>query len=54
MNKKALIPIDIIAGLIILTAGILVFASYTNLGLLLVAIGTIIEAIKIVLLQGIK
>jgi len=54
MNKKALIPIDVIAGLVILAAGILVFASYTNLGLLLVAIGTIIEAIKIVLLQGIK
>lgn len=53
-NKKSLMPIDLIAGLIIFAAGILVCISYVNLGLLLVAIGTVIEAIKIVLSQGAK
>lgn len=54
VNKKGVAAIDIIAGLIMLAAGILVFMSYVNLGLLLTAIGTIIEAIKIVLSQGAK
>ena len=54
MNNKVQNPIDILAGLVVIFAGILIITSYVNLGLLLVGLGALIEAIKIVLIQSAK
>ena len=47
-------PIDLIAGFILILAGIVTIGSYVNLGLLIVGVGVLIEAIKIVIQQGLK
>jgi len=54
MEKKAQLSIDIIAGLIIFVAGLMIMFQYVNLGLLLIGLGTLVEAIKIVVSQGLK
>lgn len=54
MNKKGMAfnPIDIIAGLIIIFAGICTFFGLVNLGVVLGGIGFLIEAIKILFQTG--
>lgn len=53
MNKKAMFSIiDLIAGAIIIAGGVLVLINYVNVGLLLAGLGTVFEAVKIVLQQG--
>lgn len=54
IEKKAQLSIDIIAGIIIFFAGLMIMLQYVNLGLLLVGLGTLIETIKIVAFQGLK
>jgi len=46
--------IDIIAGFILILAGIVTTASYVDLGLVMVGIGVLIEAIKIMMQQDLK
>jgi len=46
--------INIIAGLIIISGGALVIFNYINLGLLMAGLGTVIEAIKLVMQSGIR
>lgn len=54
-NKKAQADIiNLLAGIIIIAGGIAVVFNYVNLGLLLGGLGALIEAIKIVLSQGVK
>ena len=55
MNKKASINIiDLILGLFIVAGGISIIFSYVNLGLFLAALGTVLEAFKILISQGLK
>jgi len=54
MNKKGQAFINVLGGLLILAGGILVIFDYVNLGLLLALLGSLIEAIKIILSQGVK
>jgi len=46
--------INLIAGIIIMAGGVAVIFNYINLGLLLGGLGALIEAIKIVMNQGLK
>lgn len=55
MDKKAafvLNPIDVIAGIILVLAGIATIVGSINLGSVLAGIGLLIEAIKILIQQG--
>ena len=54
MNKKAMVvsPIDIIAGAILILAGVFTIFGNINLGAVLGGIGLLIEAVKIMLQQG--
>lgn len=54
MNKKGAYGtgIDIIAGIVLIIAGIITANGQANLGAVLAGIGLLIEAIKIMLLQG--
>ena len=57
MDKKGINPInilDLILGLCIVAGGISIIFNYVNLGLLLAALGTLFEALKIVIVQGPK
>jgi len=56
MNKKSLTfnPIDVISGLIIVAGGILIIFSNVNIGILLTIVGSLFEALKIVLSQGLR
>ena len=47
-------PIDIIAGLITIGAGVLIIFGYVNLAVLIGGIGFLIEGIKIAIQQGPK
>lgn len=44
---------DIIAGLLIISGGVFVVFSYVNLGLFIALIGSLLEAIKILIKQGV-
>lgn len=46
-------PIDVIAGVVLVLAGIATIAGSVNLGSVLAGIGLLIEAIKILMQQGI-
>ncbi|HIG93243.1 TPA: hypothetical protein HA242_00195 [Candidatus Woesearchaeota archaeon] len=54
MDKKGLTinPIDIIAGLILVVSGIVTATGNVNLGSVLAGIGLLIEAIKMMMQQG--
>ncbi len=55
MDKKGVIgslPIDIIAGALLVIAGIVTIVGNVNLGTVLAGIGLLIEAVKIMLKQG--
>lgn len=54
MDKKGALfnPIDIIAGVVIIIAGICTLFGLVNLGVVLGTIGFLIEAIKILLHSG--
>ena len=55
MDKKASVNIiDLILGLFIVAGGISIIFSYVNLGLFLAALGTVLEAFKILISQGLK
>lgn len=55
MNKKGQINvIDIIAGLIVAVGGGLIFASYVGIGTIFASLGLLIEAIKYVIINGVK
>ncbi len=56
MDNKGLTfnPVDIISGLIIIAGGVLIITSNVNIGILLTVIGSLFEALKIVLTQGLK
>jgi len=43
---------DIIAGLLIISGGVFVVFSYTNLGLFVALVGSLLEAVKILIKQG--
>lgn len=54
-NKKGQTElINIIAGLIVITGGVLVIFEYINLGLLFTGLGAVIEAIKLTIQQGVR
>lgn len=51
-DKRGMVnPVDLIAGTIIIVGGIATILGYVNLGMVFVAAGSFIEAIKI-LMQG--
>ena len=53
MDKKGLFsPIDLIAGVLLILAGILTAIGKINLGTVLAGLGLLIEALKIMLKQG--
>ncbi len=54
MKKKGMIvsPIDIIAGSILILAGVFTILGNVNIGAVLGGIGLLIEAIKIMIQQG--
>lgn len=54
MKKAALLinPIDIIAGAVLILAGVFTLLGNVNLGAVLGGIGLLIEAIKMLLQQG--
>ena len=56
MNEKGIAfnPIDLIAGFILIIAGIVTAIGNVNLGSVLAGIGLLIEAIKIMIQQGLK
>jgi len=54
-SKKATIDIvNLIAGIIIISGGVLVMLNYINLGLLVTIIGILFKAIEVVIKGGIK
>lgn len=54
MGKKGLIfnPIDLIAGVIIVIAGLVTIFGMVNLGVVLAGIGLLVEALKILMKFG--
>lgn len=54
MDKKGQVFINTLAGLLIVAGGILVIFNYVNLGLLVTLLGSLIEAIKVILSQGVR
>mgnify|MGYP001575145707 CR=1 FL=1 len=50
----ALNPIDVIAGLVVIGAGVLTIFGYVNLAVIVGGIGFLIEAIKVALSQGLR
>ncbi|GEM_PF-3585059 len=52
-NKKAHVNlIDLIAGIVVIVGGVLITASYSNLGVVVATIGLLIEGIKIITKLG--
>ena len=47
-------PIDVVAGAILVLAGIMLMAGFSNLGVFIVGIGMLIEVIKAMLKWGLK
>ncbi len=45
-------PIDLIAGIVIIFAGIMTIAGMVNFGVVLAGVGLFIEGLKILLQQG--
>ncbi len=54
MDKRgvAVNPIDLIAGVVIILAGIVTIFNMVNLGVVLAGIGLLIEGMKIMMQQG--
>lgn len=53
MNKKGIVnPIDLLAGVIIIMAGLTTMFGMVNLGMVLAGIGVLIEVLKILIQQG--
>ena len=54
MNKRGMVfnPVDLIAGVILVVAGVATVTGNVNLGSVLAGIGLLVEAIKILLKQG--
>jgi len=54
MYKKGTLinPIDVVAGVVIIFAGVCTLFGWVNLGVVLGTIGFLIEAIKILMLSG--
>ena len=53
MNKKAIInPIDLIAGIVIIIAGVITVIGKINFGVVLATISLLIEALKILMKSG--
>lgn len=50
----ALNPIDVIAGVIVIGAGVLTMLGYVNLAVIVGGIGFLIEAIKVAVMQGLR
>ena len=54
-NKKGIVNIvNLICGLIVIAGGVAIFVNYVNLGLALVGLSILVEAIKIIFTQGLK
>lgn len=54
-DKRGMVnPVDLIAGTIIIVGGIATILGYVNLGMVFVAAGSFIEAIKILMQGGLK
>lgn len=53
-GKKGMVfnPIDLIAGVVIITAGLVTIFGLVNLAVVLAGIGLLIEGLKIMLQQG--
>ncbi len=51
-KKGAVNLIDLIAGITVIAGGVLIAASYSNLGVVVATIGLLIEGIKIVTKLG--
>lgn len=55
MDKRGAVnPIDLIAGVIIITGGLATVFGYVNLGVVFVVAGSFIEAIKIMFQSGLR
>ena len=55
MDKRGVVnPIDLIAGVVIIVGGIATVFGYVNLGTVFVIVGSLIEAIKLMLRSGLQ
>ena len=53
-KKGSVDPINLIAGIVMISGGVLVTLNYVNLGLLITVIGTLFKALEVGLTGGMK
>jgi len=46
-------PIDVVSGVVLILAGVLMMSGFANIGVLIAGVGLIIQAIKVILQLGV-